>query len=68
MKKERRNPLHWDEIRESKTAIYNLSELASKQLLLGIVQVLSLRVTLKKEQFLDVLGDAKLYDEIAKKP
>jgi len=67
MEKIRKTPLHWDEIRESKIAISNLSELAGKQLLFSIVQILSLRITLKKEQFLDILDDAIKYDQIIKK-
>lgn len=68
MKKERRNPLHWEEIKESKAVIFNLTEAAAKQLLWAIVNVLSLRVTLKKEQFLEILDDAVKYNQIIKKP
>lgn len=66
MPKEKMTPLNQVEARDAKAAVYDLSELAAKQLLYGIVQILSLRQNLIKEQFLEILDDARKYNTVIK--
>lgn len=66
MSKIKRGPLLPDEVRDVKASVYDLSELACKQLLYGIITVLSFKSSATKDQFLEILDDAKKYNQIKK--
>lgn len=68
MAREKRTPLNPVEVRDVKAAVYDLSESAAKQLLYGMVQVLSFKSSTTKEQFIEILDDAKKYNQIKVKP
>jgi hypothetical protein len=63
MTKETQYPLNPGEERDLRIIIKNLSELAAKQALYGIVQGFSLKATLTKRHFLEVMDDAKRLTE-----
>jgi hypothetical protein len=66
MDKKKKTPLNPVEVRDVKAAIYDLSELACKQLLYGMINILSLKSRVIKEQFLEILDDAQKYNQIKK--
>jgi hypothetical protein len=68
MEKKPRTPLNPVEARDVKAAVYDLSEAAVKQLLYGVIQILSLKNSVIKEQFLEILDDARKYNQIKSKP
>jgi hypothetical protein len=68
MEKKPRTPLNPVEVRDVKAAVYDLSEAAVKQLLYGVIQILSLKSSVIKEQFLEILDDARKYNQIKSKP
>jgi hypothetical protein len=47
-----------------KARVYDLSELAAKQALYGIVQVLSFKVNVSRSMFEEVIDDAEKYSKI----
>lgn len=49
-----------------KARVYDLSELAAKQALYGIIQVLSLKVNVSRSIFEEVIDDAEKYSVIKK--
>jgi len=68
MEKKPRTPLNPVEARDVKAAVYDLSESAAKQLLFGMIQILSLKNSVIKEQFLEILDDARKYSQSRAKP
>ena len=46
-----------------KAQVYDLSELAAKQALYGIIQILSFKVNMSRSMFEDVIDDAVKYNE-----
>jgi hypothetical protein len=68
MDKNAHTPLNPMEARDVKAAVYDLSEVSAKQLLYGVIQILSLKNSIIKEQFLEILDDAKKYSEGKWKP
>ena len=67
MGKKARTPLNPVESRDLKAAVYDLSEVAVKQLVYGIIQILSLKSIVIKEQFLEILDDARKYSQLKAK-
>jgi hypothetical protein len=49
-----------------KATVYDLSELAAKQALYGIIQVLSFKVNMSRSMFEDVMDDAVKYSKVKK--
>ena len=49
-----------------KAKVYDLSEAAAKQLLFGIIQVLSFKNSVARIQFEEILDDAEKYNKIVK--
>lgn len=49
-----------------KARVYDLSELAAKQALYGIIQILSFKVNVSRSMFEDVIDDAVKYSEVKK--
>jgi hypothetical protein len=47
-----------------KARVYDLSELASKQALYGIIQILSFKVNVSRSMFEEVIDDAVKYSEV----
>lgn len=68
MAKKARTPFNPMEARDVKAAVYDLSELSAKQLLYGVIQILSFKSSIIKEQFLEILDDAKKYNQVKSKP
>lgn len=66
MGKRKNFPLNPVESKDVKAAVFELSEVAAKQLLYGMIQVLSLSSCIVKEQFLEILDDARKYGAILK--
>jgi hypothetical protein len=64
----KRTPLNPVEVRDTKAGVYDLSEIAAKQLLYGIITILSFKSSVIKDQFLEILDDAKKYNQIKNKP
>lgn len=52
------------EAKTLKARVYDLSELAAKQALYGIVQVLSFKVNVSRSMFEEVIDDAEKYSKI----
>lgn len=59
-------PLNPGESKTLKTAVYDLSELAAKQTLYGVIQILSIKVHVPLSVFKEILDDARKYDEVKK--
>jgi len=55
------------EAKTLKAAVYDLSELAAKQALYGIVQVLSFNHKISREEFQEIIDDARKYSDLSKK-
>lgn len=68
MAREWLTPLNPVEVKDVKAAVYDLSERAAKQLLYGVIQILSFKSIVIKGEFLDILDDAKKYNQINQKP
>ena len=49
-----------------KAQVYDLTELAAKQALYGIIQILSFRVNVSRSMFEEVIDDAGKYSEVRK--
>jgi len=62
-------PLNAGESKALKAAVYDLSELAAKQTLYGMIQILCIKVHVPMSVFKEILDDARKYDEVkGKKP
>lgn len=67
MKKTKHYPLNPGEAKVFKAAVYDLSPSARLQALYGIIQILSLKPTLTRNHFEDIIDDARKLTE-ARKP
>ncbi|MDP2362675.1 MAG: hypothetical protein Q8M94_02775, partial [Ignavibacteria bacterium] len=61
-------PIYQDEARILKAQVYDLSEIAAKQALFGIIQVLTLKTSITQAQFKEILDGAGKYYQAIKKP
>lgn len=66
MSKDKQYPMNPGEAKVLKATIYDLSELAAKQALYGIVQILSLKIHLNRYHFEEILDDARKLSEVKK--
>ena len=68
MARKQKTPLNPGESANLKAAVYDLTELAAKQMLYGMIQLLSSKSSILVEQFRDVLDDARKYAQTKKQP
>jgi len=68
MERKTLHPLNPGEAKTLKAAVYDLSELAAKQALYGIVQVLSFKPRISTDTLKEIIDDARKYSELGKKP
>ena len=68
MERKTLHPLNPGEAKTLKAAIYDLAELAAKQALYGVVQLLSFKPRISREEFQEIIDDARKYSELGKKP
>ena len=54
------------EARALKARVYDLSEVAAKQALYGIIQILSFKVNMSRSMFEEVIDDSVKYSEVRK--
>jgi len=59
-------PLNPGEAKVLKAQVYDLSELAAKQALYGIIQVLSFKGNVSRPQLEEVIDDATKYSQLKK--
>ena len=52
------------EVKELKARVFDLSELATKQALYGIIQILSFRINVSRNMFQEIIEDAVKYNMI----
>jgi hypothetical protein len=67
MTRRRTNPLNPGEAKDLTTKIDNLSEIAARSALFGIVTALSYHAHLAIDYFSDIINDATKYDTMLKK-
>jgi len=60
-------PLSQSESKMLKARVYDLSEIAAKQALYGIIDFMSTRVKLPRRAFEEIIDDAVKYNDIKKK-
>ena len=63
MKREKVFPIYQDEARALKAQVYDFSEIAAKQAIWGMIQILSLETSITKARFKEVLDDAGRYTQ-----
>ena len=62
------HPLNPGEAKVLKAAVYDLGELATKQALYGIIQVLSFKPRMSTDMLKEIVDDARKYSDLSKKP
>ncbi|MBS3920027.1 MAG: hypothetical protein KG012_14205 [Deltaproteobacteria bacterium] len=66
MAREKVFPIYLDEARDLKARVYDLSEIGLKQVLFGMIQILTLKTSITQAQFKEILDDAGKYSQIKK--
>jgi hypothetical protein len=66
MARQKLYPLNSVEAKDLKAAVYDLTELAAKQILYGMIQILSMKNRIIRDQFEEILDDARKYSELKK--
>lgn len=64
MARKQKTPLNPGESASLKAAVFDLSEIAAKQMLYGMIQLLSAKNSILVEHFRDCLDDARKYSQI----
>ena len=67
MAREKVFPIYPDEARTLKALVYDLSEIGLKQVLFGMIQILTLKASITQAQFKGILDDASKYSQTIKK-
>jgi len=68
MERKTLHPLNPGEAKTLKATVYDLSPSARLQALYGIIQILSFKPRISREEYQEIIDDARKYSELEKKP